>query len=113
MSKIIVSPVKRWPGSVTLSDPLTYPQLIAYQLAQVDAQAIIERKGRRSEYYHCLLRGFFACVERWELSGKGWPDTVTADNIPSTPIAASEKLIEWLLGEVTVLLIEADSGPNE
>ena len=33
MSKVITSPVKRWPGSVTLADPLTFPQYAAWRNA--------------------------------------------------------------------------------
>ncbi len=113
MSKTIASPVKRWPGTVALADPLTYPQLIAYQLALVESQQFVGVKGKRSEYYGALLRGICGCVEEWKLSGRGWPDAPSANSIPSTPQAASEKLIDWLLTEVAALVYEADTGPNE
>lgn len=109
MSKVIVSPVKRFSGTVTLSDPLTFPQVIGLE----------ESFARRSELgddptfaqaVYALLPGLLPCVEKWELSG--FPATVAADNFPATPRDSVARLIAWLVKEVSALYKEAEEVPN-
>lgn len=110
MSRVIVSPVARWAGSVTLADPLTFPQLAAWQQAVQAASAAVERGAVQAEADGALLAGVCACVERWELAGL--PAAVTPETFPATPRVASGRLLRWLIEQITALIVEADDVPN-
>jgi len=107
MSKIITSPVPKFAGTVTLSDPLTYPQVIAYERA---VAAVRESATTLAEMHQAMLPGLFACVEAWNLAGL--PDPVTPENFPATPRVASTKLVSWLVSEVAGLYGESEEIPN-
>lgn len=109
MSKVIESPVKRWPGSIVLPDYLTYPQSSAFRKAYQDGKALGEN-APIDEFYHAILPGACACVESWNI--QGLPEHVTAENFPFTPALASAKLASWIIGEVARLFAEAEEIPN-
>ena len=109
MSKVITSPVKKWPGSVTLSDPLTVPQAMAFEESLALARAEENQEITRAKIAGLLLPGICACVEKWELEGLG---IVTPENYPATPKLASALLLAWLMKEITELFNEADEIPN-
>jgi hypothetical protein len=100
--------VKRFPGTVTLSDPLTFPQVFAVQ----DAIAATEELGAVTvqRYNHAILPGIFECVEEWAL--EGFPDNPTVDTFPATPSKASAELIGWLIREVVDLFEDSEPDPN-
>ena len=110
MSKIVQSPVKRWPGTVTLSDPLTFPQALAVEDALEAAKELGEEASQRRQNY-TVLPGLLGCVEKWDLDG--FVENPTADTFPSTPAIASAELIGWLIEEVISLYYEAEPDPNE
>jgi len=105
MSKIITSPVKRFPGTVVLSDPLTYPQYIAYN----NAITSIDKTQSNPQQEYSVLPGILKCVEKWDIPGF---ENVTADTFPSSPRTSVIKLINWLVVEINLLINEADD-PNE
>jgi len=126
MSKTIVSPVKKWPGSVTISDPLNISQAMAFEEAINGVQElratlpefeITDKNGNKksvvdtlsAKYRSLLLPGICACVEKWELEGLG---NVTPDNFPATPKLSSASLALWLSNAITDLYREADEIPN-
>lgn len=108
MSKLIVSPVKKWPGTVTLSDPLTLPQSWGFADAITAARELGEA-AQLSRYNFALLTGVCGCVEKWEL--QGLPAAITPDNFPATPRNAAAQLCAWLVGEV-VQLYQDEDIPN-
>lgn len=110
MSKVITSPVDRWPGTVTLSDPLTFPQSLAVEDALAAAQELGEEASQRRQNY-TVLPGLLGCVEKWDLDG--FPEKPTADTFPSTPALAAAELIAWLIEEIISLYYEAEPDPNE
>ena len=110
MSKVIRSPVKQYAGTVTLADPLTFPQVFAVQDA-IDAAAELGDKVPVMRYHHAILPGILACVEEWELDN--FPENPTPDNIPATPARASAELIAWLMNEVSALFAEVEPDPKE
>lgn len=112
MPRTIQSPAKRWPGTITLSDPLTFPQYIAYQKALVESREVVDRKGLQTEADLAMLGGLLACVEKFDLGGN-FPKGVTRDTFPRTPQAASKKLFMALFDEVIKLTGEADDDPND
>ena len=110
MSKVITSPVKRFSGTVILSDPLTYPQIFAWQDAIEDSNAEEARKDVRRQIY-ALLPGILKCVEEWQL--KGVPEHPTRDTFPATPDGPATELVTWLVREITTLHDEAENVPLE
>jgi len=110
LSKVITSPVKRFSGTVVLSDPLTYPQVFAFQ----DALEAIKELGGDANYLrvqYAALPGILKCVEEWHLEGV--PAHPGADNFPATPMASAAQLISWLFGEISKLNDEAENVPLE
>jgi len=106
MSKAITSPVKRWPGTVTLSDPLSFPQAIAIEDAIEAVQAMEDPSQQRVNF--AWLPALMDCVEKWELEGLADPPAP----FPATPAASSARLIVWLIREVSALFNEAEEAPN-
>jgi hypothetical protein len=109
MSKVITSPVKKWPGSVTLADPLTLPQATAFEDALDIARAEENKDLTRAKIAGMLLPGICACVEKWDLEGL---EIITPENYPASPKLSSALLLSWLMGEITSLFKEADEIPN-
>jgi len=127
MSKVITSPVKKWPGSVTIADPLTVKQAMDIEESLDNANALIPEKSGDTEeemkawknkvaevvnsarYLYTLLPGLCGCVEKWELAGLG---NVTPDNFPGSPKVSRALLFSWLMDEVVKLYREAEEIPN-
>ncbi len=110
MSKTVSSPVKSFPGSVVLADPLTHPQLVAFQRAH----RAVQEAGEDivwAEQRLLLLPGLLACVERWEL--QGIPENPTPDTFPASPERAVARLLAWLIEEITHVWVgDPEDDPN-
>lgn len=106
MSKIITSPVKHFPGRVTLADPLTFPQVITWEqalgAARADGHSVMSANA-------ALLPGVLACVEKWDIAGLDNPPQ--ADTFPATPLKPVAEFIAWLVVEISHLFDEADDVP--
>ena len=128
MSKVLTSPVKQWPGTITLPDYLTINQAIDYEDAIDSANALLpkiedndneeiikEKKAKIAEiisskkYERELLPGIFACVESWNLQGL---ENISVDNFPGTPKRARAELFYWLLGSISELYKDETEIPN-
>lgn len=113
--RIIESPVEHFKGTVQLSDPLTFPQVIAFQDGIRDTVKLISEDGKENialaKLHYALLPGILLCIEKWQL--ENIPKKLTAENFPATPRVATGELIDWLREEITSLVIEAESVPNE
>ena len=110
MSKIITSPVKRYPGTVRLSDPLTYPQTFAVEDA-ISAAKEVKDGATQDRLRYILLDGVLPCVEEWHLEGV--PTYPTRDTFPNTPKLAAAQLVNWLVGEIMALYQDAETPiPN-
>lgn len=111
MSKVLPSPVARWPGTVTLADPLTFPQYIEWRDGmEAAARYAVEKgeKAKQAEYDLLVLGAVRPAVEKWDLGGGFTPEP-----FPATPRPASIKLIRWLVAEVSAIANEADTvDPN-
>ena len=100
MSKTITSPVKEFPGTIKLPNHLTMPQVLAYEQAIRDGSVLIEEEASQSEFDAAILPGICECVEEWALDDFG---QLTPDTFPFTPREASNKLITWLVEEISKL----------
>jgi hypothetical protein len=125
MSKIIVSPVEHWPGSVTLADPLTFPQYMAWRravLAAGEAKAklppvegqeagvfSVAEAALQDEISLEMLPGICACVEKWDLAGLG---QLTPETFPASPRLAAGSLIAWLAGQISMLIAGEEAIPK-
>ena len=113
--RIIESPVEHFKGTVELSDPLTFPQVIAFQDAIRETMNLISEDGRENvvmaKLHYALLPGILPCIEKWQL--KNIPKKPTIKNFPATPMTAAGLLVDWLREEILSLVVEAESVPNE
>ena len=113
--RIIESPVEHFKGTVQLSDPLTFPQVIAFQDAIRETMNLISEDGKENialaKLHYALLPGILPCIEKWEI--ENMPKRPTANNFPATPMIATGALVDWLRGEIMNLVIEVESVPNE
>lgn len=109
MGKVVVSPVKRWPGEVVLHDPLSLPMVAALERAISNARALVD--PTKGEIDAAMLPGVLACVESVNLQGV--PPALGVDNFPGSPRKSSAELFAWLLREVTVIYSEETADPLE
>jgi hypothetical protein len=109
MSTAHESPVKKFPGSVTMPDYLSYPQVLAFRRAVKEAKELGDDVPL-FEYNHALLPGIIPCVEKWEIPSL--PQSITADSFPVAPSQASQRFTAWLIRLVTELMNEAEDIPN-
>ena len=109
MPKTITSPVDKWPGTVTLHDPLTFPQVLAFQDA-IDEVRGLSGEPTVSRVNYTMMSGVCICVEAWDLSG-GFPEHPTPETFPATPRTSSAELASWLISEITDLFAEANEVP--
>ena len=109
MSKTVKSPVKKFPGTVRISEPLTYPQCFKIEDA-LAAHNELDSKATARKRHYTLLPGIMACVEEWNI--EGLPDDLQLDNFPATPTNDIDGLIAWILEEITAVY-KGDEDPNE
>ncbi len=100
------SPVKRWPGTVTLPEYLTWPQMEQWQAAAQEAEDATVMTQQQLAW----VRGICAVVSTWELTGL--PSAMTPDTFPATPARSAVALMGWLIREISALFDEADEAPN-
>ena len=124
MPKVIQSPVKHFPGTVTLSDPLSLPQVVRIDECLLARKQYFEETEVDGERSYTLKEGAFwsnantveveailMCVEEWDL--RGFTEKVTADTFPGSPRAASVQLINWLVVEILRVYRGEVEIPNE
>ena len=107
MSKTFVSEFKRWPGSVTFYDPLTLPQVVAFQEATYAASRI--ENATAKQHQQVLLPAILTCVERWEIEGV----EADADKFPASPMAETDRFFSWLYGSLISIAVGSEGDPNE
>ena len=97
-------------------DPLTYPQIFAWNDAIEEVQALYakhkeaETLPQLARVNFLLLPGILPSVKSWKL--KNIPKEPTPDTFPATPNQAAGELMEWLREEM-VLLISGIEVPEE
>ena len=108
MSKIVKSTIKKFPGSVTLYEPLTFPMVKTFEDA---IQKMQELEGvRQLDNDEVLIPAICSCVEEWNLEGLG---DLTPETFPGSPRIASARLVAWLIGEIIEMYSESEEDPNE
>lgn len=134
MSKIVTSNIKRFQGTVTLRDPMTFDMLARWQEAQSNiayANAALKEKhgitsenhsmpAYVSEQFMMIARVMYPLilemVEKWELTNI--LPGVTVANFPNasprTGAASIHALVGWLITECQNIYIGSeDEDPNE
>lgn len=98
-----------------LHDPLTYPQLIAFYDAIDEVQSLRSKDGATGissvKARHIYLPSLIGCVAKWDL--ENFPENVTFETFPATPLIASGEIVDWLQGEVIALMTATSEVPNE
>ena len=117
MSKVIKSTIKRWPGTVTIADPMTMPQVLAVEKALIDSRDFIEERKDGKTYLKAKtmpgsidaprLEAVIACVESWDLKD------FQSDPIQCTPRDDSRDLISLLFSEILNIYNGEIEIPNE
>jgi len=102
----IDSPSKRYPGYVILPDDLTFPQVLAWEDATLEAG----KTPGSFHKVHAYIPGVLVCVQEWHIDG--FPEPLTADNFPWKPPAAVIGLMSKIIAGVTDLIYEADEEKN-
>ena len=105
MSKVIKSPVKKWPGNITISDPLTFPQVQAIEDAIGDDGEIKKLRGTKLDAR--ILPVVLMCVEKWDL------ENFTHDPFPASPRVASSTLIAFVFNAILEVYTGEKDIPNE
>ena len=100
MSKVIQSPIKRFPGSVTLYDPVPYPNFIEWE------KAIRSECDNNPEKQLIMWGGVKAMVEKWEI-----PE-FDIEKPVATPRVAVINLLSWLVTEIGKIINEVEESPN-
>jgi hypothetical protein len=107
MPKTITSPVKCWPGTIIISEPLSWPQYLAWKRAVQAARDLPEI----DEQAGLLIGGVCACVEKWELGGS-FPAHVSPETWPASPHNAAMRLLGTLVGAIGAVINAEDGDPN-
>lgn len=133
MSKVITSTLARFPGTVTIADPMNFSQWMAWRAARDNANlqhvAAVgedeEGKATRTltygeiglvdAYTLATLPGVLACVEKWEL--ENFPNSLTIETFPAAGSKYTRldiaNLLIWLAHEVDDVAFGEGNDPNE
>ena len=110
MSKIITSPIKRWPGTATIADPLSFPQAEAIQdvlgLPDEEKPVLPKKRVWLTVNDKKKLPAVLACVEKWDL------ENFNPDPFPASPRHDSHKLVDWIWSEIYKVYIGEFDDPN-
>lgn len=110
MSKVIQSPVKRWPGSVTIADPFTLSQAMLVEQALGKPEADEDGRTWLTAYDGLKLPAVMGCVEKWDLQNF----VFAADgSFPASPRNATHHLVDWIFQELVTIYIGELDAPNE
>lgn len=118
MGKVVTCPVKRFGGSVTLRDPMTFQMVAKWEEAVQVLRAVPNDDPRKyAEVERGLLPLVLEMVEEWHL-GNLAEGAVTLTNFPNakpgTRAADIHSLLAWLINECQAVYSgNEDSDPNE
>lgn len=113
MSKIITSPVKRWPGMITIADPLTQAQAHAIEAALDEYEPPLEEKKKKNKNVFFSVRDDMSlpavqlCVEKWDL------ENFIHDPFPYSPRGDSHTLIDFVFRELIQVYVGEREIPKE
>lgn len=103
MSKTLISPVKRYPGSITLPDYLTFPQVNAWEEAMQAANTEAEDATKALPHAWKAAREI---VSEWNLEG------IDPAKPPATPRIAAVELATWIIGAINALFRDEEIDPK-
>ena len=108
---VIESPVKRFPGSVTLPDFPTYIQVLTFGKAYHQARARGDEISM-GEYIYITLPGMLPMIETWSIAGIPEHPSIT-DIEQMKPGRAVAELLAWLWSECVKVYAREEELPNE
>lgn len=125
MSKVITSPVNRFPGTVTIPSPPNFAQWMSWLAARQNA--LLEKAkgmgednpgmtyaevGFEDAYTVATLPGILSVVEQWSI--EGIPEAPSMETFPAAPRRSVGALVVWLAREIDAVMFEDEgASPNE
>lgn len=108
MTRVISSPTKRFPGTITLPDFLTIPQARAWEECLDGARALRDRgiSYTSVEYIAVWEPGLREVVQAWDVEG------FSHDPLQTTPRGAVLDLIVMVVNEITGMYQGEVDDPN-
>ena len=104
MGKTITCPVKRWPGTIVISHPMTLPQVALFQRIMVDAQDM--KDTLILEWCAGVWPSMRLLIEEWNIDKLPFPND---NNFPGHPKNTVEEFFIWLWKELIGAYNEAES----
>lgn len=101
------SPIKRFAGTITLPDALTFEQYAAWERAISDAR---QTGGSYTVQAISILPAICMIVETWSLDNL--PEHPTPETFPATPVRQVSDLLVWLVDCVGKIIDQEDDVPN-
>jgi hypothetical protein len=105
MSKIITSEIKKFPGTVTLSDPISYPQYERWSKAWESQLELSKEERETLTNEKVMWAEIMPMVEKWEL------ENFDPNKPPAAPRVPVIELLIWLVTEVGKIINEG-TDPN-
>jgi hypothetical protein len=110
MPKTITSPVAKFPGSVVIADPMTYPGAIAFERAWKAASGLDREQVTIKEIHYAWIPGLCANVLECHIEGY---ENLTPENFPASPSKDAANFASWLIGEVLKVYGGGENDPND
>ena len=108
MSRIITSPVQEFPGTVTISEPVLYPQYLQYRRLMVESDQA-HTDGRFVDQEIAAWGALVACIETFDVPGFESNDPT---QFPASPRRAVIDLLQFIVGEVRKVIVGEEHIPN-
>lgn len=105
MCKVITSPVKRWPGTVTLPDWYDWGRLGKWQDDWDHVSELQKAEEKSLLIIKAQSESIFPMIDEWHLTGI----LDKPDRLPATPTDDALTLHRWLIGEINKV-INGDEG---
>lgn len=97
-----------------MADPMTMPQVKAFEDARDATNETLQNAGdgRVKKYVvsDAMLPAVCICVQEWHI--ENFPETVTPENFPMTPISESHNLIGQIFKEINRIYTGEIEIPN-
>jgi len=109
MSKTVKSPIEVLPGSITISQPVLYPQYVKYRRLMGESDQAHEDGDNVAQEYKAWA-AVCACLDAFDVPGFENRDP---EQFPASPRRAVVDLLLWALSEVNKVITGEETVPND
>lgn len=106
MSQTIQSPFTDYPGSITLPDGLTLPQMAAWELVM----EVTRGRYDKAQSWLVALPSLANIVEAWSI--EGIPEKPTIENCEFSPYRRYKRFAGWVFSEVCKIYLGEEEYPK-